>query len=244
MVPIGRLRELERDVGSLLDQGLVDKAVHEAYLLEFKYQVPEQLPDARSIIVVAVPQPKMRIHFTYDGKDVATIVPPTYANAWTPTGNPRMRAAVEEIHEGVRSGLAAGLVVHGGHGLTYDNIQPVAAIVGFTEFNIGHTIIARSVFVGLRHAVAEMKHLIDRAAAEQAVVNTAKGLQDTALRNDVALDPAIRQERIKTVEQPLQGVGHRLFIAVVERRHPHFFFGRLGSLGVPGEDGALGIEFH
>jgi epoxyqueuosine reductase len=83
IVPIGRIHELERDVVSLLDQGLIDNAVHEAYLMDFKYQAPEQLPDARSIIVVAVPQPRMRIHFAYDGKDVAAIVPPTYANAWT-----------------------------------------------------------------------------------------------------------------------------------------------------------------
>jgi len=91
-----------------------------------------------------------------------------YANAWSPGDSERARAPMEtalsDIREGVAAALAAGLIVHGGHGLTYNNIHPVAAIPGFREFNIGHTIVARAVFVGLRRAVAEMKNLIDRAA--------------------------------------------------------------------------------
>jgi len=56
---------------------------------------------------------------------------------------------------------AAGLVVHAGHGLTYRNVVPVARIEGFEEFNIGHSIVARAVFVGITEAVREMKRLID-----------------------------------------------------------------------------------
>ena len=48
--------------------------------------------------------------------------------------------------------------------LTYNNIAPIAAIEGFCEFNIGHSIVSRSVFVGLREAVSQMKRLIDRSA--------------------------------------------------------------------------------
>ncbi|MFQ5429824.1 MAG: pyridoxine 5'-phosphate synthase [Phycisphaerae bacterium] len=44
--------------------------------------------------------------------------------------------------------------------MTYRNIGPVAAIPGFSEFNIGHSIIARAVFVGLREAVREMNRLL------------------------------------------------------------------------------------
>jgi pyridoxine 5-phosphate synthase len=55
--------------------------------------------------------------------------------------------------------------VHGGHGLTYNNIAPVAAMRGFGEFNIGHSIIACAVFTGLREAVAQMKRLIVQAGA-------------------------------------------------------------------------------
>jgi len=55
-----------------------------------------------------------------------------------------------------------GLTVHAGHGLTYRNIGPVAQIKDLCEFNIGHSIIARAVFVGIRQATAEMIKLIDK----------------------------------------------------------------------------------
>jgi len=54
------------------------------------------------------------------------------------------------------------LIIHAGHGLTYRNIGPVAGIKGLCEFNIGHSIVARSVFVGIRQATAEMIKLIDK----------------------------------------------------------------------------------
>lgn len=58
---------------------------------------------------------------------------------------------------------ALGLAVHAGHGLTYDNVQPVAAIPEVEELNIGHSIVSRSVAVGLEQAVREMRALVDAA---------------------------------------------------------------------------------
>ena len=58
--------------------------------------------------------------------------------------------------------LENGLTVHAGHGLTYRNIGPVAQIKDLCEFNIGHSIIARAVFVGIRQATVEMIRLIDK----------------------------------------------------------------------------------
>lgn len=55
---------------------------------------------------------------------------------------------------------AAHLHVHMGHGLNYTNVQAVAAIPGVEELNIGHSIIARSVFVGIEKAVRQMKEAI------------------------------------------------------------------------------------
>lgn len=69
-------------------------------------------------------------------------------------------AALATLREGVRIAQAVGLEVHGGHGLTYRNVGPVAAIAGFTEFNIGHSIISRAIFTGLRDAVREMNQLL------------------------------------------------------------------------------------
>jgi pyridoxine 5-phosphate synthase len=54
----------------------------------------------------------------------------------------------------------AGLTLNAGHGLTYRNVVPVARLEGMGELNIGHSIIARAVFVGLAEAVREMKRLI------------------------------------------------------------------------------------
>ncbi len=56
--------------------------------------------------------------------------------------------------------VQSGLALHAGHGLTYRNVQPVAAIDGMHELNIGHSIIARAFMVGLQEAVREMKWLV------------------------------------------------------------------------------------
>ncbi|MBK8268090.1 MAG: pyridoxine 5'-phosphate synthase [Planctomycetes bacterium] len=71
-------------------------------------------------------------------------------------------AALEKLRSGVAIARDCGLEVHGGHGLTYRNVGPVAAIRGFSEFNIGHSIMARAFFVGLQEAVREMNALLLR----------------------------------------------------------------------------------
>lgn len=80
-----------------------------------------------------------------------------YAHA---TSEERRAAALSALRDGIAEGERAGLEVLGGHGLTYRNIGPVAALPGFHEFNIGHSIVARSIFMGMREAVAEMKRLL------------------------------------------------------------------------------------
>lgn len=57
-------------------------------------------------------------------------------------------------------GLGLKLTVNAGHGLTYDNVKPVASIEGIEELNIGHSIISRAVLVGLDRAVREMLELV------------------------------------------------------------------------------------
>jgi pyridoxine 5-phosphate synthase len=54
----------------------------------------------------------------------------------------------------------AGLTLHAGHGLTYRNVRPIAAIAGMHELNIGHSIVARAIMVGFEEAVREMKRLV------------------------------------------------------------------------------------
>jgi pyridoxine 5-phosphate synthase len=80
-----------------------------------------------------------------------------YAHA---TSKKALQAAMKRLAEAIEVGHQCGLIVHGGHGLTYDNIGPIAAMPGFAEFNIGHSIVSRAVFVGLREAVRQMKALL------------------------------------------------------------------------------------
>ena len=68
---------------------------------------------------------------------------------------------LEILATGCKLALEAGLRVNAGHGLTYWNVYPVAAIEGMEELNIGHTIISRAVLVGLDQAVQEMKQAIN-----------------------------------------------------------------------------------
>lgn len=62
-----------------------------------------------------------------------------------------------------------GLEVHGGHGLNYQNVLPIARIPEIVELNIGHSIVARAVMVGMERAVSEMKELLIKAREVQIV---------------------------------------------------------------------------
>lgn len=75
-----------------------------------------------------------------------------------------IEAALAKLRKGIEVGRRAGLEVLGGHGLTYRNIGPIASMEGFCEFNIGHTIVSRAVYVGMREAVSEMKKLLVKHA--------------------------------------------------------------------------------
>jgi|TARA_B100001079_G_scaffold37116_3_gene28475 pyridoxine 5-phosphate synthase len=79
--------------------------------------------------------------------------------AETPLGDQR-KVELDRIHGAVQAGLDHGLRVNAGHGLNYDNVQEVASIEGISELNIGHSIIAQSLFTGIHSAVGEMKRLM------------------------------------------------------------------------------------
>jgi len=111
------------------------------------------------------PVPDQIIAARQAGCEAIEIHTGTYANACLGADgrNPDpnlVDSTIEEIQTGLNSALEAGLIVHAGHGLTYTNIEPVADMDGFCEFNIGHSIIARAMFTGLRRATAKMKRLI------------------------------------------------------------------------------------
>lgn len=67
---------------------------------------------------------------------------------------------LQAIIEAAKFAQSLGLEVHGGHGLNYDNVLAIAKISEMVELNIGHSIIARAVMVGIEQAVREMKELL------------------------------------------------------------------------------------
>lgn len=67
---------------------------------------------------------------------------------------------LQRLRRAARLGRELGLAVHAGHGLTYENVTPVAAIAEIEELNIGHSVVSRAVFVGMERAVREMLHLV------------------------------------------------------------------------------------
>ncbi|MFH0910866.1 MAG: pyridoxine 5'-phosphate synthase [Planctomycetota bacterium] len=87
-----------------------------------------------------------------------------YASVWGKEA--RTREELSLLAEATALARKSGLRVNAGHGLTYANVGPVAALVEVEELNIGHSIIARAVLAGLGPAVREMKEIMIRARLE------------------------------------------------------------------------------
>jgi pyridoxine 5-phosphate synthase len=105
------------------------------------------------------PDPEQIIASAQTGCDAIELHTGMYANAKGPRA---VKKRLAELEAGKELAMENKLVVHAGHGLTYRNIDAVASIEGLCEFNIGHSIIARAVFVGIGKATAEMIELIDK----------------------------------------------------------------------------------
>ncbi|RTZ89856.1 MAG: pyridoxine 5'-phosphate synthase [Deltaproteobacteria bacterium] len=106
------------------------------------------------------PEPKAIELSKKMGSDAIELHTGRYCDAPTPAEQQR---EYERIRTGVEEGLKHGLQVNAGHGLHYFNVKPIAAIPGVEELNIGHSIIARAIFVGLDRAVRDMKALMEEA---------------------------------------------------------------------------------
>ena len=80
-----------------------------------------------------------------------------YAGASDPSS---VAAELAALAQAVARGRALGLIVNAGHGLRYDNTRPVATIAGIDTLNIGHSIVARALLVGMEQAVRDMRALV------------------------------------------------------------------------------------
>lgn len=86
-----------------------------------------------------------------------------HTGAYADASGAAQGAELRRIVDAAAYGSEIGLTIHAGHGLHYDNVGPVAAIPEVVELNIGHSIVARSVFDGFAIAVSEMKRLMSEA---------------------------------------------------------------------------------
>jgi pyridoxine 5-phosphate synthase len=102
------------------------------------------------------------------GASVCEVHTGPYAHAFHSKGrdeeSPAVRAELERIRKAGEAIRACRMRFNAGHALNYFNVQPVARLAGLRELHIGHAIVSRALFVGMREAVREMKRLIVDAA--------------------------------------------------------------------------------
>ena len=139
----GQVARLKSVVAKLADAGIMTSVFIDA--------LPEQVDAAARI-----------------GAKVCEIHTGPYAHAFHAKGRDRESAAVvaelTKIRDAGAAVRALGMRFNAGHALNYFNVEPVASLPGVGELHIGHAIVSRSLFVGLREAVRQMKALIREAA--------------------------------------------------------------------------------
>jgi pyridoxine 5-phosphate synthase len=86
-----------------------------------------------------------------------------YAHAFLDSDRDKVEREVRRISDMAALAAKNGIEPHAGHGLTFENVQPIAAIPQIAELNIGHYLIGEAVFVGLENAIRRMRSLMDEA---------------------------------------------------------------------------------
>ena len=137
---VGRMREV---VGALRGAGLIVSAFIDAD--------PAQVEAAAEV-----------------GFDVCEVHTGPFADAFSAAGGderrPALRRAVGAVADAGSRIVSAGMRFNAGHALNYHNVGPIAALPDVSELHIGHAIVSRAIYVGLRRAVAEMKGVMSAAS--------------------------------------------------------------------------------
>ena len=97
------------------------------------------------------------------GAPVVELCTGAYCDAVIAGDMPAVERHLEAARKSAAAGTRLGLEVHAGHGLTYDNVRPIAAIPEIRELNIGHFLVGEAIFSGLDGAVRHMRALMDEA---------------------------------------------------------------------------------
>jgi pyridoxine 5-phosphate synthase len=88
-----------------------------------------------------------------------------HTGAYAEAQDDARKKILRHIHNAAEFGADLGLEIHAGHGLTYDNVKPIAAIAHIRELNIGHFLIGEAIFAGLPESIQKMRALMDEARA-------------------------------------------------------------------------------
>ena len=144
IVSIAHLKELQKDIETHHQKGLLDQELYDDYLASFDFECQHQLADAKSVIVISIPQPQVRIMFTRDDRSYPVIIPPTYYFSAD-----RQVANLLEAHLGPQGyrfqqvrlpqkllAVCSGLAQYGKNNITYANgsgsfYRPVVFISDF-----------------------------------------------------------------------------------------------------------------
>jgi len=159
LVPEGRME--------VTTEGGLDVAAQEKRLKE----VVARLADAGIVTSVFIDAEPAQVEAASRiGARVCEVHTGPYAHAFHSKGrDPESRPVVAEIEKVRRAGefiRGLGMRFNAGHALNYANVEPIAGLAGIRELHIGHAIVSRAVFVGMREAVREMKGLLVGARHE------------------------------------------------------------------------------
>ena len=121
----------------------------------------KQLQESGIVVSLFIDPNKDQIAMAKEvGADAIELHTGNYADA---NGIASIERQIQILTECCEFGTGQNLRVHAGHGLTYANVVPVARIANMEELNIGHSIVARAIFVGFQQAVREMKQICELA---------------------------------------------------------------------------------
>ncbi|SET45527.1 pyridoxine 5'-phosphate synthase [Paracoccus homiensis] len=141
-------------------EGGLDVAGNENYLAE--YIAP--LRDAGSRVSLFIGHEPDQIRAAARiGAAVVELHTGAYCDLDTEGRHADRDAELRGLRDGAALAASLGLEVHAGHGLTFDTVGPIAAIPEIAELNIGHFLIAESVFIGLGDAIRKMRRCMDKA---------------------------------------------------------------------------------
>jgi pyridoxine 5-phosphate synthase len=125
-----------------------------------------QLSAARIRVSMFVEADKLQLDAA---KALGSPVVELHTGAYCDATGAEQERLLRKLREGARYADSVGLEVHAGHGLTFDNVKPIAAIPEIRELNIGHFLVGEAIFVGLENSIRHMRALMDEARGQKSI---------------------------------------------------------------------------